>query len=183
MTSLKQKAANRRNSLRSMGPRSEAGKVRSSINARKHGLTAPIEATAWGSSIGDVEALLGEEGLGLVEAHELARRIVEFERNLAYRRERFEDVGKPIKQVVPDKAREDVAVAALVADMRTQGREKEIGFDKPAARELQKFFEQTAAKQIRTATRDAVKDLKNSDRYLRRAANQLIKHLKALGTE
>jgi hypothetical protein len=48
MTSLRQIISNRENALRSTGPRSEAGKRRSSQNARRHGLTAetviePIE--------------------------------------------------------------------------------------------------------------------------------------------
>src|SRR6478752_5154522 len=40
MTSLKQIEANRRNALRSTGPRSEEGKQRASHNAVRHGLTA-----------------------------------------------------------------------------------------------------------------------------------------------
>jgi hypothetical protein len=40
MTSLKQIEANRRNALRSTGPRSEEGKQRASRNALRHGLTA-----------------------------------------------------------------------------------------------------------------------------------------------
>ena len=40
MTSLKQIEANRRNAENSTGPRSEAGKQRSSRNAIRHGLTA-----------------------------------------------------------------------------------------------------------------------------------------------
>jgi hypothetical protein len=40
MTSLKQIEANRRNTLKSTGPASEAGKERSRRNAMRHGLTA-----------------------------------------------------------------------------------------------------------------------------------------------
>ena len=40
MTSLKQIEANRRNAEDSTGPRSKAGKQRSSRNAVRHGLTA-----------------------------------------------------------------------------------------------------------------------------------------------
>ncbi len=117
------------------------------------------------------------------ETHELARRIIEFERNLAYRRVRFEDIAKPIEQVVPAKAREDLALAAEIARVRSKGQEEFLGFDKRAAREVQEFFEWIAVKQIRTATRDVAHELKNSDRYLRRAANQLIKQLKGSGGE
>jgi hypothetical protein len=40
MTSLKQMEANRRNALRSTGPRTKAGKQASRCNAVRHGLTA-----------------------------------------------------------------------------------------------------------------------------------------------
>jgi hypothetical protein len=51
MTSLKQIEANRRNALRSTGPRTEQGKQRASQNAVRHGLTAetvivPLEDAA-----------------------------------------------------------------------------------------------------------------------------------------
>ena len=40
MASAAQITANRRNALRSTGPRTAAGKARSCLNARKHGLYA-----------------------------------------------------------------------------------------------------------------------------------------------
>ena len=40
MTSVKQIEANRRNALRSTGPKTEDGKQRASQNAVRHGLTA-----------------------------------------------------------------------------------------------------------------------------------------------
>lgn len=43
--SLKQKAANRCNALHSTASRTEESQLRVSVNALKHGLTAPIEAT------------------------------------------------------------------------------------------------------------------------------------------
>ena len=46
MTSGRQLAANRANARRSTGPKTAAGKVRSAGNARRHGLTAPLEVGA-----------------------------------------------------------------------------------------------------------------------------------------
>lgn len=40
MTSLEQFEANRRNALRSTGPKTDGGKRRSRVNAVRHGLTA-----------------------------------------------------------------------------------------------------------------------------------------------
>jgi hypothetical protein len=42
MTSDKQLHANRANATKSTGPRSQAGKARSRLNSRKHGLTAKM---------------------------------------------------------------------------------------------------------------------------------------------
>jgi len=46
MTTRRQLAANRANARRSTGPKTAAGKVRSAGNARRHGLTAPLETSA-----------------------------------------------------------------------------------------------------------------------------------------
>ncbi len=46
MTSDRQLAANRANARRSTGPKTAAGKMRSAGNARRHGLTAPLETSA-----------------------------------------------------------------------------------------------------------------------------------------
>jgi hypothetical protein len=42
MATPKQRAANKTNAQRSTGPRTEAGKTRSRVNSRKHGLTAKL---------------------------------------------------------------------------------------------------------------------------------------------
>lgn len=183
MTSLKQRAANRRNAQRSTGPKSDSGRGRSAVNALKHGLTSPIEATVWGPKVSELEPLLRSEGLNVAEAQQLARRLVEFERNVDYQRQRFLEVksGEPRKQIIPDAAKKDIEIAGQIALLRGRKQTQQIGMDRPLAREVQKFFEQVANLEIRQANRDALKELKNADRYLRRAANQLIKQLKSLG--
>lgn len=59
-------------------------------------------------------------------------------------------------------------LVAMMADVRSKGQEKFHRLNKPLALDIQKFFEQTAVRQIRQATQAAVRDLKNSDHYLRR---------------
>lgn len=183
MTSLKQRAANRRNAQRSTGPKSDTGRGRAAVNAIKHGLSSPIEATVWGHKVSELELLLRSDGHNVAEARELARRLVEFERNVDYQRQRFLEgaSGEPRKQVIPDAAKKDIEVAAQIAFLRGSKQTHLLGMDRPLAREMQKFFEQVANRQIKQANRDALQELKNADRYLRRAANQLIKQLKSLG--
>lgn len=183
MTTPKQKAANSRNAQSSTGPKSGAGRRRAAVNALKHGLSAPVDSTPWGSKVADLEVVLKSEGLGPTETRELARRLVDFERNIDYQRQRFlrELSGEARQPIMPEGAQKDFEVAGQIAYLRGSKQTHLLDMDRPLAREMQKFFEQTASRQVREANRDAVRELKNSDRYLRRAANQLIKQLKSLG--
>ena len=70
MTSLKQIEANRRNALKSTGPRSENGKQRSRRNAVRHGLTAETTITEAGSC-----APTGYYALGRLESATFAPRL------------------------------------------------------------------------------------------------------------
>lgn len=78
MTSLKQLEANRRSALRSTGPRSLAGKLRSRANAYRHGLTAETVVVG----VEDVEdyeafqlAITSEYGAETAVARELVLRL------------------------------------------------------------------------------------------------------------
>jgi len=68
MASLKQLEANRENAKRSTGPKSQAGKARSRLNSRKHGLTAKMLVIV-GENANDFDALRAE----LTEQHEEER--------------------------------------------------------------------------------------------------------------
>jgi hypothetical protein len=59
MTSNKQLHANRANATNSTGPRSQAGKLRSRLNSRKHGLTAKM-LTIVGENADDFDQLRAE---------------------------------------------------------------------------------------------------------------------------
>ena len=59
MTSQKQLQANRRNSTKSTGPKTRAGKAQSRLNSRKHGLTAKLLITA-GENGADFDQLRAE---------------------------------------------------------------------------------------------------------------------------
>ncbi|WP_371039293.1 hypothetical protein [Rhodosalinus sp. FB01] len=70
MTTARQMAANRRNAQASTGPRSAAGRRRSSGNARRHGLTAPITEPEVQAMAAGLRARLGmAEARFSAEAH------------------------------------------------------------------------------------------------------------------
>jgi hypothetical protein len=62
MTSQKKIDANRRNGSKGRGPRTRAGKLKSSLNARKHGLSVPITADRQlhGEAVKLARAIVGE---------------------------------------------------------------------------------------------------------------------------
>jgi hypothetical protein len=87
MASLKQLEANRENAKRSIGPKSQAGKARSRLNSRKHGLTAKMLVIV-GENADDFDALRAE----LTEQHEEERAF-----NLPLSREALELVDRVLR--------------------------------------------------------------------------------------
>ena len=84
MTSPKQRAANRANALKSTGPKSELGRRKAAVNATQHGLSLPIDTRIYKKEIAAVTRLIRDECESDDQATELAKRIIDFERNEAY---------------------------------------------------------------------------------------------------
>ena len=84
MVSAKQRAANRVNSLKSSGPRSEEGKFRAKLNSSKHGLSLPVDERVFADQIKTIAHLIGDDCETNAQAAELAKRIIDFERNEAF---------------------------------------------------------------------------------------------------
>ena len=84
MTSPKQKAANRLNAIKSTGPKSAEGTRKASLNAVKHRLSLPVSEQLYGKEIAEVAALVRGECTGDHQAKELAKRIIDYERNEQY---------------------------------------------------------------------------------------------------
>ena len=84
MVSAKQRAANRVNSLKSTGPRSEEGKFRSKLNAAKNGLSLPVNKRVFADQIKTIAQLIRNDCATDAQAAELAKRIIDFERNEAF---------------------------------------------------------------------------------------------------
>jgi len=87
MTSLKQKAANRLNAIKSTGPRTQEGIRSASLNAVKHRLSLPVTEQFFGEEITAVTELVRAECVSDRQAKELAKRIIDFERNEQFLRD------------------------------------------------------------------------------------------------
>jgi hypothetical protein len=179
MTSPKQRAANRSNALKSTGPRSQAGKRHASVNSTKHSLTRPIDSLPWGQHLEALTDLLVQDGFEEAQASELARKILDYERNLAYQRERFVNFkdGKPLQYETPPSVILDIAVVNRLD--RTKGDKRKPIFEDQLDKDLAKFFRMTAQRDLQEAHAGGLKVLRNADRHLRRSANQLIKSLRS----
>lgn len=81
MVSPKQRAASRANSLRSTGPRSSRGKSQAKLNATKHGLSLPVDERVFADLIQEISTLIRNDCESDSQAYELAKRIIDFERN------------------------------------------------------------------------------------------------------
>ena len=81
MVSPKQRAASRANSLRSTGPRSSRGKSQAKLNATKHGLSLPVDERVFEDLIQEISTLIRDDCKSDSQAYELAKRIIDFERN------------------------------------------------------------------------------------------------------
>lgn len=72
MTSARQRAANRCNSARSTGPRSEAGRQRAAANAMRHGLDARLTRDELDKALVDILARLGRTAENLTQEEHAA---------------------------------------------------------------------------------------------------------------
>ena len=87
MTSPKQKVANRLNAIKSTGPRTQEGIRSASLNAVKHRLSLPVTEQFFGEEIEAVTVLVRADCVSEHQAKELAKRIIDYERNEQFLRE------------------------------------------------------------------------------------------------
>lgn len=165
MTSPTQRAANQLNALRSTGPKSPQGKQRTAANAIRHGLTVPVWASTWAEPGPALYSLLMQEGFDASQAHQLAACILDYERNLEHQRQSF----------VSNQAPEETAMAQAIHQHMPVRGSPISGVSRQAAQSSARFLLKIGARK----QRDAEQQLRNADRHLRRAANQLVKQCKA----
>jgi hypothetical protein len=188
MTSAKQRASNKVNALRSTGPRSDEGKRRAGLNATKHRLSLPVDERAFGKEIEAVSRLVRDECSSDDQAVELAKRIIDFERNETFLLNfSDEDVKNDIQIWGRDPYRlelirlvqmhtnkQPVPVTFTTSNKRPKGKERtdEIKYIEG----FLKLQDRVLLGKVRHAEQSQISAL----RYQKRAINQLVKGLKQL---
>ena len=192
MATDRQVQANRANAKRSSGPKSERGKRAVALNAIKHGLSIPL-SSALGQPDGQdhpalqaIAELIAPECTSPETARHIALTILEFERNETAQREFFisccvEPQGLPVGSRLMEAVRQrypeyDMLQDAMDEELLLNARpdRRWIAKGMKIMQNLQQEFIQ-ARQQEQT---EAVKRWKSSQRYLKRAANQLSKALR-----
>ena len=183
MASLKQIRANQANARRSSGPKTIQGRLRSSQNARSHGLSAALDLSIAEPQVRAMVSLLEGEGIDAMYAREVAIKILDFERNVARQREIHlkRAAGKLVDaRAITEAAYEEDPMRARLEDFAAGHTFPELSEAEETIREGAKWLvargREELARRIHAASRDAPVSL----RYYRRASNQLFKALRRL---
>jgi len=183
MTSIAQRRANRRNALKSTGPKTKTGKRRASLNAVSHGLSAPADPSWREGKVAGIQSALQGERLPDADVRRVAQAIFEFERNINHQREILatshagddEDAGESVV-LENEAALSDEIDEMLMIDERHGGPDED---ERAWLIEAQTFMRRQQRIKHARAKRVAMEEIVRADRYMRRAANQLVKALKA----
>ena len=183
MTSPKQRAANRANALKSTGPKSELGRRRAAVNATQHGLSLPIDTRIYKKEIAAVTRLIRDECESDDQATELAKRIIDFERNEAYLMKLGDEfpmeelkawtISSPRMRlnhlIQTHRNKERASITFTTPNKKPKGKERtdEIKF-------IEDFIK-LQNKVLIGKVRSNERKLDSSARYQKRAINQLVK--------
>ena len=158
------------------------GRRRVASNALSHGLSVPVDPLTQHELVDPILGKLAAEDLPEHIQLDLATKIVEFERNIAHQRERFADAvagQEPTPRDVlgiDDRFIEDILDLKLEAEYDAFGGGEQAEFLKEAKAALKSLRSWSD----REAKRELSEELRSTERYYRRSANQLIKTLRTL---
>jgi len=184
--SPRKRAANRRNALKSKGPTTEAGRRTSARNASRHGLSVPLAPAINDPLQQELAQLIELDGIAADVASDLAQKIIDYERNLSFLRQVFihemvVELGVGEKKNIDARSWQEhleSELAVLQASV-LKGMPSKVKKMSRVITKLSKVATQIARLKAKKQKREAVKAL-NSQRYFKRASNQLIKALRRL---
>lgn len=174
--SPKKRSANRRNGLKSTGPQTAQGKKSSALNALHHGLSVPLPPHLIDPLQQELSQLIEQDGFTVDSARELAQKIIDYERNLAFLRHAFEDdmiVGAGVEKDY------DHGIGKWQQDFRKRFVDIHTKFLKGMPWEIGNVVRlATQMNQIIATTKRS--EMIRSRRYFKRSSNQLIKAVRRL---
>lgn len=173
--SPKKRAANRRNALQSTGPKTARGRRMSALNATLHGLSVPLPAQINDPLRQDLADIIQHDGIDADTAHELAQKVIDYERNLVFLRHVFVNdmivVGVEHNKD-PGIRRWQEGLEEMLADIHAQHL-KGMPWE---AENMVRLTSQMSRLVAKTKKKKTI----NSRRYFKRSSNQLIKALRRL---
>jgi len=182
VTSAAQRRANRRNALKSTGPKSRKGRQRASLNSTTHGLSRPAEPEERRAAVDLILVALQGEPMEDQARERIAEVIFEFERNVAHQREIFQSRHSATDErrgpegalgvMSPDEEIEELMMISEIHGGPDEG-------ERAWLRDAQRFMRRQQRLKRARDRREAIEALIVADRYFRRSANRLIKALKA----
>jgi hypothetical protein len=188
MASEQQIAANRRNALRSSGPKTERGKRAAAINAVRHGLSAPLHLDEHRHSIEALVGLMVGECGGEAAPQDLAIKILDYERNEAQQRRQLQVWLQPQEPALQGDALVEATRRAMpeydllqdFVEAAAFSGERVAKQDGVQAARLQRQMERAILSEQSRANERVQRDASSALRYLRRSTNQLVKAIRAL---
>ncbi len=194
MTSAKKRATNHANGLHFQASRNKEGLRPVSLNAMKHGLSLPVDEAGFGKEISQIAELIRDECADLSLAQEMARRIIDFERNEAFLRDHNDahldahldaqmkawflgpHCAKLHRLVRLQRDKKKVDLTFTTSNLQPKGQERtdEVKF----IEDFMKLQENSFVSKFRHSKR--LKD--SAMRYQKRALNQLIKGVNGVTT-
>jgi hypothetical protein len=184
--SPQKRQANRRNALKSTGPRSRRGKQSSSLNALRHGLSGGADLRLNDPDLSAIASLIQLDDVDPQHATELAIKIIDYEKNLAYQRQLIDG---SVVQSLPEPDIQALLKVSFGREIEMLDNIAEEDFELKGRYNLRdlKFVARMKLKMTRMVLRpykqrqrEYAKGVANSVRYLKRSGNQLIKSLKGL---
>ena len=188
MTSAKKRATNHANGLHFQASRNKEGLRPVSLNAMKHGLSLPVDEAGFGKEISQIAELIRDECADLSLAQEMARRIIDFERNEAFLRDHNDahldaqmkawflgpHCAKLHRLVHLHRDKKKVDLTFTTSNLQPKGQERsdEVKF----IEDFMKLQENSFLSKFRHSKR--LKD--SAMRYQKRALNQLIKEVSGI---
>jgi hypothetical protein len=195
MTSPRKRLANKANASKSTGPKTAAGMRTASLNATTHGLSVATDPDALDPTAERVASLIASGGIDQAMARDMAAKIIDYERCMEHQRALLAQVSTPPMSQEQHGQRHqsllermfatelDMLDGILEEQVHLHGRllKKDLNSHIGLKFRMNKLVAKVQAKSDRSSQQQAKRRESSAARHYKRATNQLIKRLKALG--